>query len=588
MVGLCPAMATVSAAQDPKTVLVLYATRRDAQIVTVGDRELRLALQEGLPEGLDYYSEVLDRGRFAQIDYERAFRDFLKLKYGGRQFDLIIAMGELPLEFVVEWRDALFGVTPVVYFSDRQVARPANAAGVIAELNLTGTLQLATALQPDARNVFVVAGNSEGTQSFHETALQQFRPFASQLAITYLTGLPSAELEARLAQLPPRSLVYYLIVERDGAQRNFHPLDYLDRVTAIANAPVYSWVDSAMGHGIVGGSLKSQAGEAQAVGGLALRVLRGEAADSIPQPTADLNVRQVDWRQLRRWGISEARVPAGTEIRFRELSVWDRYGDYIAAALLLLLAQSVLIATLLIQRNRRHEAEAQLLANQAHLRESYNRIRDLASRLLDAQETERSRIARELHDDISQQMALLEIDLEQLGGVVRGKAEGLTHEVRQRAHTIARSVHDLSHELHPAKLRLIGLVSALQGLRSEVSQPGVSISFTHDNVPPALPEDVSLCLFRIVQEALHNAMKHSGAKHLSVDLRAGPGGLTLTVADDGVGFDVDRAWQKGIGLISVNERVEAVGGSLEIHSTPGAGTRLKAVVPLPLEETVGV
>ena len=92
--------------------------------------------------------------------------------------------------------------------------------------------------------------------------------------------------------MPPRSLVYYLVVERDGAQRNFHPLDYLDRVTAIANAPVYSWVDSAMGHGIVGGSLKSQVGEAQAVGGLALRVLRGEAADSIPQPTADLNVHR--------------------------------------------------------------------------------------------------------------------------------------------------------------------------------------------------------------------------------------------------------------------------------------------------------
>ena len=115
------------------------------------------------------------------------------------------------------------------------------------------------------------------------------------------------------------------------------------------------------------------------------------------------------------------------------------------------------------------------------LRNSYERIRDLGARLLNAQESERARIARELHDDISQQMALLQIDLELLGGTAQGDAVAMADDAVNRAQDIARSVHELSHRLHPAKLRLIGLVSALQGLQREMSQSGAVITFTHDN-----------------------------------------------------------------------------------------------------------
>jgi signal transduction histidine kinase len=457
---------------------------------------------------------------------------------------------------------------------------PANATGVVAELNLAGTVAFATELQPDTRNLFVVVGAPPSNALYVRAAREQFAAFAPGLAITYLEGLRTEALEARLRTLPPHSIVYYLAVDRDGANEQFNTLEYLDRVSATANAPVYCWVSSAMDHGIVGGSLKDQPAQMRALGTLALRVLRGENAESIQAVTADLNVRQVDWRQLRRWGISESRVPAGTVIRFREASLWDRYRSYIVTAAALLLAQTALIAGLLVQRIRRREAEAMVHKNQAELRQSYDRIRDLASRLLTAQEGERARIARELHDDISQQMALLEIDLEQLSGVVKGQAQGLTHEALQRTQGISRSVHDLSHRLHPSKLRLIGLVGSLEGLRRELTQPEFAITFTHENVPVALDEELTVCLFRIVQEAVQNAIKYSGGRHVGVDLRGCGEHLTLTVSDDGVGFDVASTWQKGLGLVSMRERLEAVGGSLEIHSRPGAGTRLQAAVPL--------
>jgi signal transduction histidine kinase len=573
------------AAQRQKQVLVLYSTRRDAQIVTMGDRELPRILDNGLAQALDYYSEFLDPARFSDPEYHVALRDFLRLKYKGHQFDLLIAMGEDAVEFVDEQRNDLSPETPLVFYTTSpSVPRPPNSTGIIAQLNLSGTLALAAELQPELRHVFVVTGADPGDKKYENVARAQFRSFEPRLDVRYLSGLTTRELEARLKSLPEHSAVYYVLVDRDGAGEYFHPLEYLDRIVAVASAPTYSWVDSGMGRGIVGGDLKNLNAQVEAIAKLALRVLRGEPADSIPTSSPDLNASQVDWRQLRRWGISEARVRAGTLVRFREPSAWDRYKFYILTALAVLLAQTGLIAGLRVQRTRRRQAEERVRGNQEELRTSYERIRDLGSRLLNAQETERSRIARELHDDISQQMALLEIDLELLGGAVQGDAEGLASEVLNRAQSVAKSVHDLSHRLHPAKLRLIGLVAALHGLQRELSQSHIAITFTHDNVPSTLPPDLTLCLFRIVQEALQNAIKYSGAYQVRVHLAGDAQGLTLKIEDDGVGFDVSAAWGKGLGLISIDERLEAIGGTFEIRSKPGAGTRLEVTVPFRVAE----
>ena len=564
---------------------MLYPTRRDSQIAVVGERELPPILENGQPGSVDYYAEFIDQARMFEADYETGFHDFLRLKYTGRVFDLVIAMGDAPLAFISRYRHLLFADTPVVFFSSgRPPRRLANSTGLAVPINLSDTLALAAAMQPDIRQVFVVSGASGSDLEFEKAARAQFRAFESRFAFTYLSGLSTKDLEARLSALPSHSIIYYLLVDRDGAGEIFHPLEYLNRVTAVANAPVYCWVDSAMDRGIVGGGLKDQSAQTKAIGELAVRVLRGELADSIPISSPDLNVRQVDWRQLQRWGIIEARLPAGTLVRFREPSALDRYYPYVLGVAMLLLAQTALIAGLLVQRSRRRLAEEQLRGSQAALRTSYERIRALGARLLLAQEGERSRIARELHDDVSQQMALLSIDLEQLGAAVPVDAASLADDVLNRAQSISRSVHDLSHRLHPAKLRLIGLVAALNGLRRELSASGIDITFTHEKIPPTLPSDLTLCLFRIVQEALQNALKHSAARQVSIHLSRASEGLALTVSDNGTGFDVDAAWGKGLGLVSMSERVEAIGGTFEIRSTPGAGTRLAVKVPLCVTE----
>ncbi len=261
-------------------------------------------------------------------------------------------------------------------------------------------------------------------------------------------------------------------------------------------------------------------------------------------------------------------------------SVWERYEAYVLGAAALLVAQWLLIAGLLAQRRLRRAAEDRLRSGEEALRSSSRRIDDLGARLLHAQDSERSRIARELHDDISQQVGLLSMNLELLYDAVPPGTEPLAGDALDQAREIARKIHDLSHRLHPTRLRLTGLVAALQTLQRELSHSGPTITFTHDRVPANLPIDLTLSLFRVVQEALQNALKHSRARTVAVDLRGESKALALTIADDGEGFNVDAEWGTGLGLISMSERTEAVGGTFDLRSRRGGGTYLAITVPL--------
>ncbi len=573
-----------SASADQKTVLVLYATRSDARISVMGDRELPRRLERGLGQRVNHFSEHLDLARFPDPQYRAAIATFLQLKYDSQQFDLVIAMHEMVLGFLQTTRETLFRDTPIVFFTNAASGpRLPNATGIVSEHDFAPSMQFALRLQPHVTRVYVVTGADQADHAFERRARAQLSRFEPQVAITYLSGLPTSELKIRLSTLPEASIIYYLIVSRDGIGERFHPLEYLQDIAQVANAPIYTWVDSAMDQGIVGGSLKSQLKQTESIADLALRVLAGEPADSIPTRAMSLLVDQVDWRQLSRWGISESRIPAGTLVLFKDPTLWERYRTYVLLTAALLVAQGLLIAGLLVQSARRRRAEEQVRRSQSRLQASYDRIRTLGMRLLKAQEDERARIARELHDDVGQQLALLATDVEMLRSGFAHEPAAVTTMAGQawgRLQTIARSVHDLAHGLYPAKLRLIGLVPALQALQRELERSVLVMNFVHENVPRTLPPEVTLCVFRVVQEALKNALKHSDARVVSLALTGTPDRLTVTIADDGAGFDVDSVWGKGLGLLSMRERLEALDGTFELHSTPGAGTRIDLTIPL--------
>jgi signal transduction histidine kinase len=145
---------------------------------------------------------------------------------------------------------------------------------------------------------------------------------------------------------------------------------------------------------------------------------------------------------------------------------------------------------------------------------------------------------------------------------------------------IASSIHDLSHRLHPHKLQLLGLVPALRGLQRDMTRPGIVVDLSHRDVAATLSADLALCFFRIAEEAVHNAAHHGRARHVSIVLCQEGELLTLTIVDDGLGFEVDGAWGTGLGLISMRERLALLGGSLAIHSSVGVGTTVACVAPL--------
>lgn len=212
-------------------------------------------------------------------------------------------------------------------------------------------------------------------------------------------------------------------------------------------------------------------------------------------------------------------------------------------------------------------------------------LRAVGGRLIEAQEQERMRIARELHDDICQRLALLGIELQKLKDepeLAEPRLQNLTGSLVAFAEEIARDVQALSHELHSSKLEILGIAAAMRSFCSEFAQKHhVPIEFTSNNVAFPLSRDVSLNLYRVLQEALHNAVKHSGAHALFVDLRGQHGAVELTVRDSGVGFDVETVTHgSGLGLLSMQERLNLIKGMFSIESVPGAGTTIRARAPV--------
>jgi PAS domain S-box-containing protein len=211
-------------------------------------------------------------------------------------------------------------------------------------------------------------------------------------------------------------------------------------------------------------------------------------------------------------------------------------------------------------------------------------LSSVGRRLIEAHEEERTWIARELHDDIAQRIALLVVELEHCDPQVSGSMDDLHENLQlasQRVSDLGKDVQALSHRLHSSKLEYLGLATAVRSFCHELAeQRNVQIEFKQADIPAEIPKEISLCLFRVLQEALQNAIKHSTDQNFTVEMRGTKEGISLTVSDSGIGFDWQDAMnRRGLGLISMRERLRLVNGELSIQSEPGRGTTVVARVP---------
>ena len=250
----------------------------------------------------------------------------------------------------------------------------------------------------------------------------------------------------------------------------------------------------------------------------------------------------------------------------------------ILAMQLFLIVVSIPMLFVAILIDERKAVQKQLSQSQEALRQNYKRNQDLAGKLLNAQEEERRRIARELHDDIGQRLALISTVLNQLKCELppgMEKESTSANALLLDVQTIATDVHELSHQLHSTTLQHLGLEVALRKLCSSIArQHSVIVEFQADDIKD-LPTDVNLCLFRVAQEALTNAVRHGKAKHIQFLIRKNGSLLTMNVRDEGDGFNVGIP-SDGLGLLSMQERVRFLGGRLLVKSQVGIGTEVNA------------
>jgi len=568
--------AVPSAAAAPKSVLLLA----EGPLLPYGAllrENLLAALRHDSTEPLNIYEELIDRTRFDSEAYDRQLVALYKSKYLAAAPALVITLTEPALDFAVRHRDELFPHSALLFGAlDERMIRGrklgANVTAVFLRYDARATVEAALRLLPGTRQIVVVGGASRLDLGYVDVVREDLRDLTSPVAATYITKQPLKAVLAVVAALRDDALVLFLSMQSDGDGVARTGLEVLEALRSVAKVPIYGLSGNLLGRGIVGGVLFDTQRHESDLAQRARQILSGvPAADLVPMTSP--NRPAFDWRELKRFGIDDARLPAGAAVVNREPGLWDTYKRIVLMAGAVLIGQSLLIGGLLVQRRRRHRAELDL--------------RDLGGRLIVAQEVERARIARELHDDVSQQLAALSIALSGLkrraAEVLNGHGlENVVSSLQVRATTLAESVRALSHDLHPDVLRHVGLGTSLAAYCNSVSRSqALEVTCTAEGDFESLGPDVALCLYRIAQEALQNVSKHAHARQAMVQLRRIGETAELTISDDGEGFDIQkRGGGGGIGLVSITERARLLNGTSSVVTTLNEGTTVRVRIPI--------
>jgi PAS domain S-box-containing protein len=672
------------------------------------DQAIFTSLEES-PYRIEFYNENLETTLFPDTDSQHDFKEWYVHKYRDRKPDVIIAVGQASLKFMIESHDTAFPNIPIIFCGSTeemvdQLKPNSQFTGVWAVAEPEKTLNAALKLQPDTKHVVVVGGAGAFDRYVEDIVKKSLRNYASKLEFTYLTGLEMPTLLERLKHLPNNTIVFHTSIMLDAAGARFiDATQSVPMVASASNAPVFVLDDVDLGMGTVGGNLLSWASTGQVAARMAVRVLNGEKPQDIPI-VKSLNVYMFDWRALRRWGFKESDLPLGSLVLYRQRTFWQIYKRYVIAGTLLLVAQALIIIGLLWQRTQRKKIQTELVLSNNSLRESEERFRlvantapvliwmsgpdklrtyfnqpwleftgrsieaelgdgwaegvypedlkgcldaynsafhqrrpfkmqyrlrrndgeyrwvfdigvarfnpdrsfagyigssidvterkmaeealaSLSGRLIDAQEEERKRIAREIHDDYNQRLAMLAMEVEELADQVGHspvEAGPIFHQIWNQIGELGSDLHSLSHRLHSSTLENLGLVAGMKAFCEEFAeQQEIQVDFANENVPRGIPADAALCLFRVAQEGLRNIKRHSGANKAEVRLEASETKLHLSITDQGRGFDVNQhSPRDGIGIRSMEERLRSFGGQLEISSRPMEGTRINAWLPL--------
>ncbi len=585
---------SLSSSADPgsdidrqRRLVVLYSQPLDFPATEMTEQGIREVISKTADLEIQLFAEYLDLTRFRDSKQRKALADLLRYRYADPAIDLVISVDVPASNFLIEHSEEVFPNVPVVMCSIPQAlgqkfeALPLRKrfTCVFEPTNGAVLIHAALSLKPDTKNAALVAGAFENDEIRSLDLRKSLEAFRGKMNIVDLSGLPIGDLLERVRELPSDTLIFFSTFFVDGRGRSFIPRDVLKLISDEANLPVFGPYESFLGHGIIGGPLTSLRLQGKRAAEVAIQILRGTPAGEIPFDYGlGTMVNEYDWRQLQRWNIKESDLPPGSEVRYRQLSIWEVYRTQAIGVIALIAFESLLIVTLFVNLQKRKRAEVSL-------RESRQDLRTLAGRLISAREEELSRLSREFHDDIAQRLAAAAIEAGKLETQKNGIEESALKKigsVKDQLIALSEDVHAISRQIHPSILKDLGLVRAVTSLCVRFSdREDIPVDFLHEHIPDVIRKDVALCLYRVIQETLRNVAKHAKATQVSILLRGLDGHIFLRIKDNGIGFVPQGVRQTpGIGLASMRERLDYIKGSLSIKSEPGHGTVIEISAPL--------
>jgi len=602
VVWLCP----VASAQprSVRTALAVHYSSEDYPSNPVVDAAIRQVLHAHDEAPVDYFAEYLESDRFPGEEATLAFRDYLQRKYQGRRIDVVLAITDPALQFVLQYRDQLFPGVPIVASAGSTLGPHLATAGVTGTTWRAAdveTIELALSLHPSTQRVFVVA--QELTDGYLEGVQAALAKSAEGVELSFIQERSVSGLLAAVRAVPPNSLIHFIRFSRQDPGNVMFPLEVVRMVAEASPVPVYASTDSFVGTGVVGGMVRLAPGIGTRVGEIALQVLDGTRAQDIPIEQVP-PVPTFDWRQVQRWNIDPSLLPPGSDIRFKVPTAWELYRWYIVSALSLLALQSLLIAGLVFERRRRRQAEVDSRRNLAAISHLDRRaaMGELATSL--AHELNQPLNAILQNAGMAQMLltsAPLPSELSEMTDII-----GDIRKDDIRASEVIRRMRGLlqKHELeaHPVDLNDVAQETiAIVRPDARARQIEMEVELV-DGIRPVLGDRVHLQ--QVLLNLLMNAMDAVAdmppeRQRVRVSTTQSEGAVRLAVSDTGTGIPLDRLTTifepfyttktggsgMGMGLAIARGIIEAHDGRMAAENNTAGGAIVWFSIPIASSQT---
>ena len=573
----------VSAA-EPKQVMLLYSFGKDFKPWSAYATSIRAELNRQSPWPLDITEYSLVSARSGDEDPETPFVEYLRATFAKRPLDLIVSVGAPAARFVQRHRQKLFATTPMVLMAvdERRVqysSLTSNDTVVAVRINYLAAVENILRVLPDTKDVTVVVGTSPVEKFWKEAIGKELEPLANRIRLSWTDHLSFEEFLKQARTLPPNSAIFWELMIVDAAGVVHEGGTALSRLHAVANAPIFSYDESFFGREIVGGPLLLVVDSSRQTAAVAARILNGEKAGEIRVPPVQFASPMFDWREMQRWGIGENRLPPGSQIYFRDPTLWSQYRWLLILIASVILTEAALIIGLLYEHRRRRVAEVQ----------SFQRMSELAhlNRLATAGELSAS-IAHEVKQPLAAMVAQSGAAMRWLAQKTPNLAEaraalGKIQVAGDRASQVVENLRSMfrkeSSERRP--LDVNSLIENVLGLtRREAQKHGVEVQVSLFEGPmpetsgdQAQLEQVFLNLIMNAIEAMGSST--GGVRTLEIKSAASDtGDVLVTVADSGPGVPVEKFDKifdaffttkpegMGMGLSICRSIVDAHGGRL--------------------------